>query len=64
MKWLVIGLFVLAAALFALGRWTRVSGRSPDEKAGSDIPYLLGMVVLVLAILLLAGWAVVHLFLS
>lgn len=64
MKWLVIGLFVLAALLFALGRWTRVTGRSPDERAGSDIPYLLGAIVLVLDIILLAGWAFVHLVLS
>jgi hypothetical protein len=64
MQWLVIGLFVLAAVLFAVGRSTRVSGRSPDEKAGSDIPYVLGMVVLALNVALLVGWALVHLFFS
>lgn len=64
MKWLVIGLFVLAAVLFGFGRGTRIWGRSPDEKAGSDIPYLLGAAAFVLAILLLAGWAFWHLVLT
>ena len=64
MKWLVIALFIFAAAMFALGKWTRISGRSPDEKAGSDIPYLLGAAAFVLAILLLAGWGFWYLVLS
>jgi len=64
MKWVIITLFVLACALFAIGKWTRIVGRSVDEKAGADIPYLLGAFLLVLAVLLLAGWAVVHLLFS
>lgn len=64
MKWLVIALFLVAAAMFAVGKWTRLSGRSPDEKAGSDIPYLVGMTAFVLAILLLAAWAFWHLVLT
>ena len=64
MKWTIIALFVLAGALFVIGKWTRIVGRSVDEKAGSDIPYLLGALLLVLAVLLLAGWAIVRLLFS
>ena len=61
MKWITIGLLLAATVLFAVGKWTRVVGRSADERAGSDIPYLLGGVLLAIDILLLAGWAVVYL---
>ena len=64
MKWIVLVLFVLAALLFGWGRWVRMSGRSADERAGSDMPYLLGAVLLVLAVLLLAGWALLRLVFS
>jgi hypothetical protein len=62
MKWTVIVLLALAALHFAWGRWVRVSGRSADERAGSDLPYLLGGVFLSLGVLLLVGWAVMRLF--
>lgn len=62
MTWTVIVLFALAFALIAWGRWTRVSGRSADERAGSDLPYLLGAALLVIDVLLLAGWALARLF--
>ena len=61
MKWIVIALFLVASLLFAIGKWTRMSGRSADERAGSDIPYLLGAILLAFDVLLLAGWALVHL---
>jgi hypothetical protein len=62
MKWTVIVLLALAILHFAWGRWVRVSGRSADERAGSDLPYLLGSVFLSLGVLLLVGWAVMRLF--
>jgi hypothetical protein len=61
MKWIVITLFVLAGLLFAIGKWTRMSGRSADERAGSDIPYLLGALLLTLNVCLLVAWAIMHL---
>jgi flagellar biogenesis protein FliO len=45
-----------------VGKWTRVSGRSPDERAGSDIPYLLAALLTALAVILLVAWAIVNLF--
>jgi hypothetical protein len=62
MRWAVIVLFLLAIVHFAWGRWVRVSGRSADERAGSDLPYLLGAAFLALGVLLLIGWALVRLF--
>jgi len=62
MKWIVLALFAVACVFFAIGRWTRVSGRSADERAGSDIPYLIGGFLLALDVLLLVGWAIAHLF--
>jgi hypothetical protein len=62
MKWIVLALFVVACLFFAVGRWTRITGRSADERAGSDIAYLIGAVLLVLDVLLLVGWAIAHLF--
>ncbi len=58
MKWIVISLLVLASALFAVGKWTRIVGRSADERAGSDIPYLLAGFLLAIDIVLVVGWAV------
>jgi hypothetical protein len=62
MRWIVLVLAVLACVLFAVGKWTRMSGRSPDERAGSDIPYLLGALLLVICLFLLAGWGLWHMF--
>lgn len=62
MKWLVVTLLLLAAVLLAAGRWTRVSGHSADERAGSDLAYLLAMLLIALAVMLLVAWAVVNLF--
>lgn len=62
MKWMVVVLFLLAVLLFAVGKWTRMAGRSADERAGSDIPYLLAALLIVLAVVLLAAWAIVKLF--
>jgi uncharacterized protein HemY len=62
MKWIVVILFLFAVLLFAVGKWTRVSGRSPDERAGSDIPYLLAALLTALAVILLVAWAIANLF--
>ena len=62
MKWLVVMLLLLAAVLLAVGRWTRVAGHSADERAGSDLAYLLAMLLIALAVVLLVAWAVVNLF--
>jgi uncharacterized protein HemY len=62
MKWLVVILVLLAVALLTVGRLTRISGHSADERAGSDIAYLLAVLPIALAVLLLVAWAVVNLF--
>ncbi len=62
MKWIVVVLVLAAILLFALGRWTRVTGQSPDERAGSDIPYLLATLLVALTVILLVGWAIANLF--
>ena len=62
MKWIVIALFVVALLLFAVGKWQRIIGQSPDEKAGSDLFYLLGMVLIVVDVLVLVVWACAQLF--
>ena len=45
MKWIIIGLFVLAAICFGLGKWTELSAQSGDERFGSTFPYLLGAIL-------------------
>lgn len=61
MTWILAGLLVLAGLLSGIGVWTRRVGRSADERAGADIPFLLAGLLLALDILLLAGWAVARL---
>lgn len=62
MKWIIVILVLLSLLLFGVGKWTRVSGRSADERAGSDIPYLLAMLLMALVVILLVAWAVENLF--
>jgi hypothetical protein len=61
-KWIVLTLFALAALLFGVGTWTRIVGRSADERGDAGLPFLLGAIVLAIDILLIVGWAVVRLF--
>lgn len=62
MKWIVVILVLLAVLLFGVGKWTRISGHSADERAGSDIPYLLATLLIALVVILLVAWAVRMLF--
>jgi hypothetical protein len=58
MKWIVISLFALAVGLFGVGLWTRFTGRSADERAGADVPFLLAGLLLAIDAVLVVGWAV------
>jgi hypothetical protein len=57
MKWVVLALFVLAILVLGFGAYTEWSGRSPDEKAGSSILYIIGIALLAVdaAIILIYG---------
>lgn len=58
MKWIVISLFALASVLFAVGKWTRIVGRSADERGGAAVFYVFAAVLLGVDIVLVVGWAV------
>jgi hypothetical protein len=58
LKWIVISLLVLASLLFSVGAWTRIVGRSADERVGSAIPYMVAVVLLAIDIVFIVGWAV------
>ena len=57
MKWLVIALFIMAVLILGFAAYTQLSGRSPDEKAGSAILYIIGIALLIIdgSILLIYG---------
>jgi hypothetical protein len=58
LKWIVISLFALACVLFAAGLWTRLAGRSADERAGAAFPFMLAGLLLSIDAVLVVGWAV------
>lgn len=62
MKYLIVGIFLLTGLCFALGKWTKMVGRSGDERAGSVLPYVLATLFGITGLCLLAGLSVAHLF--
>lgn len=62
MKWLVGILFVIAVLLLGFATYTEVTGRSPDEKAGSAILYIIGGALLAVAAAILLVYGIVALF--
>ena len=62
MKWVLLALLMIGIGLLIWGRIIQDDGRSPDEALGSVIPYLLGLFVLGVDVLLLAGYALWRLF--
>ena len=62
MKWIILGLLVIAAILFVLGWIGEATGRSADESVVGAFYFLAGIAVVVIAIVIGGGWALVRAF--
>jgi Kef-type K+ transport system membrane component KefB len=55
---LIVVLFVAAAALWGISALLDATGRSADEKLGSILPFILGLLVFIAAFVMPIVWLV------
>lgn len=58
MKYLVIILAVIAGLFFGWGYKTETNAKSPDERLGAIVPYLIAAGAAILDALFLIGWII------
>lgn len=61
MKWLVIGIGILAALAFAGGKFAGAGADNTDSQALATIFYIPALILTGLDVILLAGWGIYRL---
>jgi hypothetical protein len=58
MKWVILGLAVAGVIFLVLGCYVNRTGRSADESLGAVIPWLFGITILGVDLVLLVGFVI------